>query len=166
MRKKIKDKRAFTLAEILGVIVILGTLIILVAPAIIKQINLKKDNSKDALYKLIYIASSQYIKENQREYPTGKSHCLKMQDLINAGKLSSPIIRVDTGENLDNYCVLAYLYSSGDEYYKIMSESEIDECEHTASLPMIDFIVTPSLNTWSQSKSIKIIYPTGDGLKI
>ena len=72
MKRKLGRKiKGFTLAEILGVIVILGTLMILVAPSIIKQLNSKKALSKDALYRLVYTASSQYMKERPRDYKTG-----------------------------------------------------------------------------------------------
>ena len=71
MKKKIKG---FTLAEILGIIVIIGIVMILVAPPIIKQLNSKKNATKQTVYELIYTASSQYIKENPRQYKTGKKN--------------------------------------------------------------------------------------------
>jgi len=159
MKRKVKG---FTLAEILGVIVILGTLMILIAPPIIKQLNSKKALSKDALYELVYTAASQYMKEKPQEYKTGKRYCLPIQTLIDAGKLSSPVVSVDSGEKLDNYYVLVSRYSSGDEYYEIKKG---DECGESESLPMIDFMVYPAPNVWSNQKEVQIIYPDRNGEK-
>ena len=161
MKKKIKG---FTLAEILGIIVIIGVIIILVAPPIIKQLNSKKNETKQTVNELIYMASSQYIKEHPRNYKAGKRYCLKIQDLISAGKLTSPLIDVADGTILDNYSVLATIYSSGDENYKLVkgSASEIDtQCSKLSTIPLITFVVTPNTSKWEKTRQVEVIYPEG-----
>ena len=72
-------KKGFTLAEILGVIVIIGILLILVGPMIITKIGNKKELTQNVGYDLVYVAAQLYINENKSEYPNGKIYCISIQ---------------------------------------------------------------------------------------
>ena len=54
-------KNGFTLAELLGVIVILAAVALVAFPPIINQIKKSRGELDDALNKLIYSASNQYL---------------------------------------------------------------------------------------------------------
>lgn len=158
-----KNKKGFTLAEILGIIIIIGILLVIVAPAITSRINNLKDKSKDTGYELVYMAVSQHITENKLKYPSGKKYCIKISDIIDEGKLTSPVKEIDTGKTIDDYSVLVSIYSSGNEYYELIANA--DECQAEANLPLIDFIVNPGVNVWTNgNKTVTIIYPDGTTL--
>ena len=151
------NKKAFTLAEILGVIVVIGLLLLIIAPTIINRVNSKKENVEEAANKIIYDAASQYITENREHFPQGKKYCIKLTDLIEAGKLASPVKDVKTGKDMDNdYVVEVSLYSSGDSYYELRENPDCD-----SNLPMIDFEVDPSNKIWAREKNVIILYPEG-----
>ena len=155
------NKKAFTLAEILGVIVVIGLLLVIIAPTIINRINSKEENVEEAANKIIFDAASQYITENREHFPQGKKYCIKLTDLIEAGKLASPVKDVKTGKDMDNdYVVEVSLYSSGDSYYELKKTSECN-----SELPMIDFIVTPSGHGWVRERTVQIKYPNVEGTK-
>ena len=133
-------KSGFTLAEILGVIVIIGILLTLLAPAIVNKLSSSKDKAEETQNKMIYAAASQYMTENRDNYRYGKRYCISLRELIDAGKLASPVNDVKTGKALDDaYSVEATLYSSGDVYFE---KQKSDECN--SNLPIIDFLVSPS----------------------
>ena len=151
------NKKAFTLAEILGVIVVIGLLLVIIAPTIINRINSKEENVEEAANRIIFDAASQYIAENRENFPLGKRYCISIKDLIEAGKLAAPVKNVKTGENMENtYVVEVSLYSLGDSYYELR-----ETCECDSTLPMIDFKVEPPGANWAQKRNVTILYPEG-----
>ena len=75
-------KKGFTLAEILGVIVIIGLLLILIVPPIINRISGSGDEAQEAENVIIYNAAGVYINEQPEKYQPGKSgkYCKLIQD--------------------------------------------------------------------------------------
>lgn len=155
-------QKGFTLAEILGVIVIIGLLLVLIVPMVIDRISSSGEDVSDTENELIFNAAEQYIKEHPNEYPSGKSgrYCIPIQTLIDDGKLAEPVVDVTTGEDISDKSVMITIYSSGNTDYEL---KEGDECEELSSLPLIDFIVEPSGSSWVKSRKVTIIYPTIDG---
>ncbi len=154
--------KGFTLAEILGVIVVIGLLLILIVPTVINRLNSTKDEAKSAGMNLIYSAADQNIRENANKYPPGRSgrYCIAIQTLIDEGKLVAPVKDVSTGEDISDKSVMVTIYSAGTSDYEIR---EGDDCEAIASLPMIDFVVTPTGSDWVQKRTAKIIWPKMSG---
>ena len=154
-------KKGFTLAEILGVIVIIGILLILIVPTVINNVADLKDDVQESNYQLIYEATNQYVKEHPEKYPPGSSgrYCISIKSLIDDGKLieSSDVL---TNEDISNKSVMITIYSSGAIDYEIRDG---DDCEEFASLPMIDFIVDPSGSAWVKKRKVTIIYPNVEG---
>ncbi|MBR3209781.1 MAG: InlB B-repeat-containing protein [Bacilli bacterium] len=153
-----KKKRGFTLAEILGVIVIVGMLMILVTPGIINKLRSNRDNVEAAGNEIIYSAANQYISENKKTYKEGKQYCISIQKLVADGKLVSPVINVVTGENVEEKYVLAQIQKSGSMNFYITDK---DSCEESTLLPLIQFSLSPTLKekTWSTKRTVTIIYP-------
>ena len=65
------EKKGFTLAEILGVVVIIGLLLLLIVPTVINRLNSSKDDVATASEDIIYNAADQYIKEHPEKFPPG-----------------------------------------------------------------------------------------------
>lgn len=154
--------KGFTLAELLGVIVIIALLLLLIIPGIINRLSDSGDDAKDTENQLIFDAADQYIREHPEDYPPGKSgrYCITIQSLIDDGKLASPVKDVTTGEDISDKSVMVTVYSAGTTDYELRDGNE---CEELSSLPMIDFIVEPSGSSWVKQRKVIIIYPSMDG---
>ena len=63
------NKKGFTLAELLGVIIIFGALILVVATPIVGQINKQKVKLDNASLKLIYSTTETFLDKNKNSYP-------------------------------------------------------------------------------------------------
>lgn len=93
-------KRGFTLIEILAVIVILTLIMGISIPAIVNSVNNKRDEVSDVSKQIIYSAADIYISE------TGESSCIKLEQLVDSGKLVSPLKDLETGKEIPlNYYV-------------------------------------------------------------
>lgn len=155
-------KKGFTLAELLGVLVIIALLLLLIIPGIINRLSKSEDEAKEAGGNIIYNAADQYIKEHPEEYPPGKSgrYCVTIRSLIEDGKLADPVIDVVTGEDVSDMSVMVTIYSSGNTDHEFKKG---DECEEIASLPFIDYIVTPNGSNWVPKRTVQIVWPATDG---
>ena len=151
-------KKGFTLAELLGVIVIISLLLILVVPTIINSITKTKQPAENAGKAIIYNAADQYINTNSTKYPKGKSgrYCIPIKKLTEAGYLVSPVKDTITGEDISNKSVMVTIYSQGTTDFELKDE---EDCKEISSLPMIDFIATPAGNSWVKKRTITIVYP-------
>ena len=152
----------FTLAELLGVIVIIGILLVLIVPTVINRLNSSKDEASDTGDNIIYNATDQYIREHPSDYPPGKAgrYCIAIKNLIDDGKLTKPVIDVSTGEDVSDKSVMVTIYSAGTSDYEIRDG---DDCKALSSLPLIDFEVTPKGSSWVPKRTAKIIWPAIDG---
>lgn len=152
-----KNKKGFTLAEILGVIVIIGLLLIISGPLIINRIRENKEETETAHNKLVYNAVEQLIDEESQKYPKGKSYCIEISELIKKGKLVRPVVNITTGENIENKSVLVKRSITG---YTSFDIYEKDDCEKISNIGPIEFEFSPKLGTWTKETQITIIYPT------
>ena len=155
-------KKGFTLAEILGVIVIIGILLVLIVPTIINKITGTSDEVKGATGNIIYDATNQYIREHPDLYPPGQSgrYCITIKSLIEDGKLVEPVIDPTTGDDISDKSVMVTIYTSGTSDFEL---TEKDTCEETSAVPFIDFDVTPKGGSWVKLRTVKIIWPKMDG---
>ena len=155
-------KKGFTLAELLGILVIIALLLILIIPGVINRLSSSSDEAKETENEIIYNAADQYIREHPEDYPPGKSgrYCITIQSLIDDGKLAEPVTDVNTGEDLSDKSVMVTIYSTGNTDHEI---KEGAECEEIAALPMIDFIVEPNGSSWVKQRKVTIVYPKVDG---
>lgn len=156
------EKKGFTLAEILGVVVIIGLLLLLIVPTVINRLNSSKDDVATASEDIIYNAADQYIKEHPEKFPPGKAgrYCIAIQDLITDGKLTEPVIDPSTNDDISDKSVMVTIYSSGNTDFEIRDGND---CKALSSMPFIDFEVTPNGSSWVPKRTVKIIFPKTDG---
>ena len=155
-------KKGFTLAELLGIIVIIALLLLLIVPGVINRLASSREEATETENETIYNAADQYIKEHPEDYPPGKSgrYCITIQSLIDDGKLTEPVLDVNTGEDISDMSVMVTIYSTGNTDHELKKGAE---CEEIAALPFIDFIVDPSGSSWVKQRNVTIIYPEIEG---
>ena len=159
-------KRGFTLAEILGVIVIISLLLIIIGPSVINRITGTKGDAASAGEDIVFKATDEYISDHPEDFPNGKAgrYCITIKELLDEGKLVPTGMRdgkeiyVDSvsGKDYTNLSVMVTIYSSGIRDYEI---KEGDKCEELAALPIIDFLVEPSGTAWVKQRVVTILYP-------
>lgn len=150
------NKKGFTLAEILGVIVIIALLLLLLMPTIIDKMAQNGDKAGEINDSLIYDAVDSYIDENIDKNKAG-TYCIPIQDLVDDGKLVDPVIDVTTGEDITDKTISVTIDSDGNITHQIV---ENDECDANSNLHKIDFVVNPDNNNWVHERKVIIKYPT------
>ena len=96
------NKRAFTLAEVLGVIIILGLLVIVSFPPLLNQLKKSQDKLSDATLKILGTAAENYIEDHPSTNPivTNNVYCINLKTLVDGGYLKSPILDASSGEQI------------------------------------------------------------------
>lgn len=88
LKKFVKDKKGFTLIELVIVVAILGVLALLVVPNVVNRLDDAKDAVEKANIKVINNAIKMYYFE-QGDYPTVNSFDELIDDLNKKGYLDS-----------------------------------------------------------------------------
>ncbi len=157
-----KDK-GFTLTEILGVIVILGLLLLLVAPTLTNKLSSMSTKTNEAQNNTIYEATEQYMTDNSDIYPktNGNIYCISLEELIDSGNLPEGMVDVTTREKYDtNTQVKVKIDENGNADYEITSGNDSACVINAADVLSVE--VNPGNKTWSSKKMITIKYPTLD----
>lgn len=83
-------KKGFTLAELVGVIVLLGLITIISFPLLLNHIKNSSNNLDKATQDLIIANASNYLEENKSDFPKkeGNVYCITLGTLVDSGKLS------------------------------------------------------------------------------
>jgi len=134
------NKKAFTLVELMGVIIVLGLITLLIAPTILNQIRNSKDKIDNVTKKLIYSATDLYLDNKENEYPklNGATYCLTLNNLVEDGKLSSPVLDSNGDEiNLDRIIAVDVI----DKQYNYRMPST---CDHVAGEKKLVDLATTS----------------------
>ena len=115
-------KKAFTLVELLGVIIILGVLALITFPIIDKSIKQSKEKALQATIANIEDAANKYSVEHDLGYSTSYQK-MNLSELVNSGYLKDDLINPVTNSKLKG-CVL-YKW---DEEYKQYEFKYDEEC--------------------------------------
>lgn len=93
-------KNAFTLLELLGVVIILGVLSLITFPIILNQIKNAKQGIKDSTKTLIIDAAKDYYEDNTNNYEKieGMTYCIDIKTLTDENYLNKNL----KNENLNN----------------------------------------------------------------
>ncbi len=124
--------KGFTLAEVLGVVVILGLLVIVSFPPLLNQLKKSKKTLSDAELKIIGEAAGLYVDDHASSYPAvdNNVYCIGLDKLIKNGYLKSPIIDVTTNEEIDesNNEVRVLINGQNDYSYELRDKTTSDKC--------------------------------------
>lgn len=116
--------KAFTLIELLGVIVLLGIIVLVAFPPLLNQINKSKQGISEATKEIIIDAAKDYYENNKKEYKKidGVSYCINVDALAQQNYLNEKIKDKDLNDiKTDNFVKLTYQ----NEKYKY---EIVDEC--------------------------------------
>ena len=122
-------KKAFTLVELLGVIIILGVLALIVFPIVDKTIKQGKEKALQSTINSIEDAANKYSVEHELGYSTNYNK-LDLNELVNNGYLKGDLINPVTNSKL-NGCVL---YKWDEEYNQYEFKYE-DPCPSYPDIP-------------------------------
>ena len=95
-----KNKKGFTLVEIMGVMTILALLLIVTVPAIVNSIKKSDIDEIARIEKDIFLATEVYVQKNEIEVPEGLTEgapCVPIQDLI-----KDEYVRYDNIKTIDD----------------------------------------------------------------
>ena len=115
-------KKAFTLVELLGVIIILGVIALIAFPIVDKSIKTGKEESLNSIIKTIEKAAQEYMTREHMGYTTSYDK-VDLDELIATGYLKDNIINPVTNDKM-NGCVV---YKWQDEYNQYEYEYQ-DPC--------------------------------------
>ena len=120
-----KNNKAFTLVELMGVITVIALISVLVSPNIINQIRSSKNRVDKVTEKLIFSATDLHLDENKYRFPLndGAAYCITLRDLVDDGKLQEPILN-SNGDEMDLSLSVKVAVSEDLQYggYEITSE--------------------------------------------
>ena len=114
------NKKGFTLIEVIVVIVIIVILSLILIPNVMLFINKNDINSCEKLITNIESSAKIYVSENK--YTLGfdcsnTSKTITLQQLVEEGDLSSPIINPKTKEPIDLNTTIAVTYNCKDKTF-------------------------------------------------
>lgn len=94
------NKKGFTLAEIIGVVVILGLIALLAFPPMLNMVKQSENKLSDSAKTLIYTASSRYTAKYINDFPKtkGNIYCITIEDLVKEEFLSTSIQNENLGD--------------------------------------------------------------------
>lgn len=104
-------KRGFTLVEIVGVIIILGIVVILAFPPLLKLVKSTESELDDATKNLVYTAAGQYINKYDYEKTNANVYCITFEDLVKENFLTknnldlNEYVKVEVSDNKFNYSI-------------------------------------------------------------
>ena len=93
-------KKAFTLIEMIAVIVILAIITILTMPSILKRINSTKDSLSDAMKNIIYSASELYASNESLDRTNGNIYCVPLSKLVSLEYLNENLVDPVSKKNI------------------------------------------------------------------
>jgi prepilin-type N-terminal cleavage/methylation domain-containing protein len=148
------DQKAFTLTEILAVLVVLSLLLLLVAPTIINGVRNKEGQVDETQKRILYQAASEYIDANKDVYPVNDedSYCILVQSLIDEGFVNDNIKSATSDEALSDKKIKADVAGKSINYELVDSCSDVNSNN-------IKITVEPNNNVWSTKKQVTIDFP-------
>lgn len=115
-------KKGFTLIELISVIIIMGLIIITVIPSVLNQVKGKEEDISITSEKIIKLATLNYIDKNSNIYPKtydpdSDGYCIKLEDIVNAGELQSPLKDTASGNEIPLNIYMKIMVNEYNDYY-------------------------------------------------
>lgn len=118
------NKKGFTLAELLAVLVILSILALITTTAVMKIIKSSRDKLYDDQIKLIEKASEKWALDNSDLVGYTTPYCLSMDDLLKSGHIEKDTLIDPRDESdIDGYVKITY-----DSSYKQFEYEYMETC--------------------------------------
>lgn len=119
-------KNAFTLLELLGVVIILGVLSLITFPIILNQIKNAKQGIKDSTKTLIIDAAKDYYEDNTNNYEKieGMTYCIDIKTLTDNNYLNKNL-KNENLNNIDTNKKVKLIFHNNKFDYEI-----VDSCTH------------------------------------
>ena len=113
--------KGFTLAELLGVIVVLGLICLVAFPPILDAIKKSKKNIGNSTNEIIYGATKIYMNNRPSEYKLtpNSTYCIKIQTLIDSGDLVNDLKDSTYGDPIDTEQYVKVIVENNDYKYSI-----------------------------------------------
>ena len=134
-------KKAFTLVELMAVIVIISLIAILTFPNIVGQIKKTEKNNNDNIESIVINAAKKYVNDNPNNFKEEEynDYCIVIKDLVDNGYLKEDI--VNNEENALINKVVWVKYKEGVNY------SLNDKCYDYTNLDYIESTGTQYIDT-------------------
>ena len=155
-KKKIK---AFTLVELMAVIIILGVIALITFPIIDNSIKNSKEKSLEQTIENIEDAAYNYSVEHELEKPEVENQkAIKLSYLQSTGFLEKEIINPVTDEEMEG-CVW-YYWDNNQYYFEYDQECTLEEA--TITITYDENLIT---NGWAKANMLVNIVSNGDSIK-
>ena len=114
----VKDKKGFTLIEILAVVTIIGLLFILVIPKITNSLKNKKSDIDKTTNNIVTLAAKNYVNSNISNFSKEDNNvfCLPISTLTKKGYLESPVKNMTDDKDITNSKSVKITYDDGFKY--------------------------------------------------
>lgn len=118
--------KGFTLIELMGVIIILALITLIATPNIIDQIRKMNTEVSKTQLAVLEAAADNYLSLNQNQYKVdnGRVYCITLQEIIDAGILTDPVVDAGTGEVISNNTVIRATVKNNSFSYDLIEGSE------------------------------------------
>ena len=128
-----KNNKAFTLIEVLAVIIIVVSLFLIVVPTVINKFSNQKENVSEVTEKLIVDATKMYIKDNDISLSKTDKNYIEISELVDQGYLESPVKNPNNiDEDITKTGKVEIKYTDKFEY-KVLVINEINYIESTGT---------------------------------
>ncbi len=147
-------ERGFTLIEVVATIFIISLITVLLLPTMLNRLNDQKGQISDLEKQIIYEATQLYIEDNNEYFKNkieGESYCINIETLVEAKKLSKPLIDVKTKKEIPlNSAVRVTVGKGNSSDYEIIDNRSCEGVYEDFTQPVI------SANYESYTDKIKI----------
>lgn len=128
-------KKGFTLVELLGVLVIISLVSLIVTPKVSELFHKKQLEASEAFKETIFLATRQYITNNEYEFNRGASfYCVTVGNLVESGELVDPVIDVTTGNKIDYETNVEIVVDENNNYNLTYNTEKCNQDDITAPI--------------------------------
>lgn len=114
-----KNKKGFTLVELLTVVIIIALVSILVLPRILEKFESKKIEISKQAEQILFVAASQYIEFNSSEM----RNCITIGELADAGFLVRPVLDITNNTVIPDNHSIQITYENNQYKYEYSENS-------------------------------------------
>ena len=128
------NKKGFTLAELIGVVIILGLIVLLVVTPILSQIRNQSSKIDNLTEGLLFSTAENYIEQNPTKYiyDANKTYFLTLELLIEKGILEENILNKYNEDTLNKNSIIKVTNNENTFNYELLNPSTYDNLGNVA----------------------------------